>query len=116
MVVPAPLAALSGGDTTLDRQIDRAAKLVNSPISILITGETGSGKEFFAKALHKSSERRDGPFIPVNCAAIPERLIESALFGYPAGRFSGSAPKGKCCLIQEADCGPLVLAECGDKT
>ena len=114
MVIPAPLAALSGGDTTLDRQIDRAAKLVNSPISVLITGETGSGKEFFAKALHKSSERRDGPFIPVNCAAIPENLIESELFGYTAGSFSGAATKGKRGLIQEADGGTLFLDEIGD--
>jgi sigma-54 dependent transcriptional regulator, acetoin dehydrogenase operon transcriptional activator AcoR len=56
----------------LDRQIERAARLVNSPVSLLLTGETGSGKEFFAKALHESSERRGRPFVAVNCAAIPE--------------------------------------------
>ena len=112
--IPEPLAALSGGDPTLDRQISRAARLVNSPISILITGETGSGKEFFAKALHQSSERRHGPFIPVNCAAIPDTLIESELFGYAPGSFSGAAPKGKRGLIQEADGGTLFLDEIGD--
>jgi transcriptional regulator of acetoin/glycerol metabolism len=112
--VPAPLAALSGGDVALDRQIERAARLVNSPVSLLITGETGSGKEFFAKALHASSERRARPFVAVNCAAIPEALIESELFGHLPGSFSGAAPRGKRGLIQEADGGTLFLDEIGD--
>ena len=112
--IPAPLASLSGGDPVLDRQISRAARLVNSPISVLVTGETGSGKEFFAKALHQSSERRHGPFVPVNCAAIPDTLIESELFGYAPGSFSGAASKGKRGLIQEADGGTLFLDEIGD--
>ena len=112
--VPAPLAALSGGDAALDRQIERAARLVNSPVSLLITGETGSGKEYFAKALHASSERRGGPFVAVNCAAIPESLIESELFGHLPGSFSGAGPKGKKGLIQEADGGTLFLDEIGD--
>ena len=112
--VPAPLAALSGGDAALDRQIERAARLVNSPVSLLITGETGSGKEFFAKALHASSERRARPFVAVNCAAIPEALIESELFGHLPGSFSGAAPRGKRGLIQEADGGTLFLDEIGD--
>ena len=112
--VPAPLAALSGGDAALDRQIERAARLVNSPISLLVTGETGSGKEFFAKALHASSERRGRPFVAVNCAAIPETLIESELFGHLPGSFSGAAPRGKRGLIQEADGGTLFLDEIGD--
>jgi transcriptional regulator of acetoin/glycerol metabolism len=112
--VPAPLAALSGGDAALDRQIERAARLVNSPVSLLISGETGSGKEFFAKALHASSERRARPFVAVNCAAIPEALIESELFGHLPGSFSGAAPRGKRGLIQEADGGTLFLDEIGD--
>ncbi len=112
--IPEPLAALSGGDPALDRQIARAARLLNSPISILVTGETGSGKEYFAKALHQSSERRHGPFVPVNCAAIPDTLIESELFGYAPGSFSGAAAKGKRGLIQEADGGTLFLDEIGD--
>ncbi|ACB32362.1 GAF modulated sigma54 specific transcriptional regulator, Fis family [Leptothrix cholodnii SP-6] len=112
--LPAPLAALSGGDAALDRQIARAARLVDSPVSLLITGETGSGKEYFAKALHASSERRGGPFVAVNCAAIPESLIESELFGHLPGSFSGAGPKGKKGLIQEADGGTLFLDEIGD--
>ncbi len=112
--VPAPLAALSGGDPALDRQIERAARLVNTPVSMLLTGETGSGKEYFAKAVHRSSERRSRPFIAVNCAAIPETLIESELFGHLPGSFSGASPKGKRGLIQEADSGTLFLDEIGD--
>jgi sigma-54 dependent transcriptional regulator, acetoin dehydrogenase operon transcriptional activator AcoR len=112
--LPPLLAALSAGDPLLDRQIERAARLVNSPVSLLITGETGSGKERFAKAVHASSERRQRPFVAVNCAAIPEALIESELFGHLAGSFSGAGPKGKRGLIQEADGGTLFLDEIGD--
>ncbi|MBU3737740.1 MAG: sigma-54-dependent Fis family transcriptional regulator [Rhodoferax sp.] len=112
--VPRPLAELSAGDAALDRQIQRAARLVNSPISLLITGETGAGKEYFAKAVHASSERRARPFIAVNCAAIPESLIESELFGYAPGSFSGAASRGKRGLITEADGGTLFLDEIGD--
>ena len=112
--VPAPLTALSGGDATLERQLERAAKLVDSPINLLVNGETGSGKEFFAKALHRASARRAGPFVAVNCAAIPETLIESELFGHLPNSFSGAGPKGKRGLIQEADGGTLFLDEIGD--
>jgi transcriptional regulator of acetoin/glycerol metabolism len=108
------MAALSAGDAALDRQIERVARLVNSPISLLITGETGSGKEVFAKAVHASSERRKRPFVAVNCAAIPEALIESELFGYLPGSFSGASAKGKRGLVQEADGGTLFLDEIGD--
>ncbi|WP_425261219.1 sigma-54-dependent Fis family transcriptional regulator [Rubrivivax sp. RP6-9] len=112
--VPAPLAALSGGDAALERQIERAARLANSPVSLLITGETGSGKEYFAKALHAASERRARPFVAVNCAAIPEALIESELFGHLPGSFTGAGPRAKRGLIQEADGGTLFLDEIGD--
>ena len=112
--VPPALAALSAGDPPLERQIERVARLVNSPISLLITGETGSGKEYFAKAVHASSERRQQPFVAVNCAAIPEALIESELFGHLPGSFSGASPKGKRGLIPEADGGTLFLDEIGD--
>jgi transcriptional regulator of acetoin/glycerol metabolism len=112
--LPPPLAALSGGDPALDRQIERAARLVNTSVGILLTGETGSGKEIFAKALHESSGRRAGPFVAVNCAAIPETLIESELFGHLPGSFSGASSKGKRGLVQEADGGTLFLDEIGD--
>jgi transcriptional regulator of acetoin/glycerol metabolism len=112
--VPRALAALSGGDARLQRQIERAARLVNSPVSLLITGETGSGKEFFAKALHESGARCGRPFVAVNCAAIPEGLIESELFGHTAGSFTGALARGKRGLIMEADGGTLFLDEIGD--
>ena len=114
--VPAPLAALCGGDAALARQITRAARFVNSPIGLLLTGETGSGKEFFAKALHASGERRGRPFVAVNCAAIPEALAESELFGYLPGSFSGAGSRAKRGLVQEADGGTLFLDEIGDMT
>ncbi len=112
--LPAPLAALSGGDPLLDQQIRRAARLVDSPVSLLVTGETGSGKEYLAKAVHAASQRRGKPFVAVNCAAIPETLIESELFGHLPGSFSGATAKGKRGLIQEADGGTLFLDEIGD--
>jgi transcriptional regulator of acetoin/glycerol metabolism len=110
--VKAERVNMMGSEVTFRREGQN--NLQESCIDHIITGETGSGKEFFAKALHKSSERRDGPFIPVNCAAIPESLIESELFGYTAGSFSGAATKGKRGLIQEADGGTLFLDEIGD--
>jgi sigma-54 dependent transcriptional regulator, acetoin dehydrogenase operon transcriptional activator AcoR len=112
--LPAPLLALSAGDAALNRQVERVARLVNTPISLLITGETGSGKEYFAKAVHTASERRSRPFVAVNCAAIPEHLIESELFGHLPGSFSGASSKGKRGLITEADGGTLFLDEIGD--
>ena len=112
--LPPALAALSGGDARLDRQLERAARLLNSPVSLLVTGETGSGKEYFAKAVHAASERRGRPFVAVNCAAIPEALIESELFGHLAGSFTGAGPRSKKGLIQEADGGTLFLDEIGD--
>ena len=112
--VPAPLAALCGGDAALARQIARAARFVDAPIGLLLTGETGSGKEFFAKALHASSARRARPFVAVNCAAIPEALAESELFGYLPGSFSGAGSRAKRGLVQEADGGTLFLDEIGD--
>ena len=112
--VPAPLAALSGGDPALDQQLHRAARLAPTGVSILITGETGSGKEYFARAIHASSPRRGQHFVAVNCAAIPETLIESELFGHLPGAFSGASPKGKRGLVEEADGGTLFLDEIGD--
>jgi transcriptional regulator of acetoin/glycerol metabolism len=112
--IPAPLARLAGGDPALTRQIQRAARLVDTPVGILISGETGSGKEYFAKALHEASQRRDKPFVAINCAAIPDTLIESELFGHLPGSFSGALAKGKRGLIQAADGGTLFLDEIGD--
>lgn len=112
--LPAELAALNAGDAGLQRQLVRASRLLNSPINLVIQGETGSGKEYFARAFHRASERRAAPFIAVNCAAIPATLIESELFGALPGSYSGASSKPKRGLIQEADGGTLFLDEIGD--
>ncbi|GAA3584542.1 sigma-54-dependent Fis family transcriptional regulator [Gibbsiella greigii] len=113
-VLPAPLQAISGGDPALQVQLQRAMKLVNTPVNLFIHGETGCGKEFFARALHQASNRCQRPFIAVNCAAIPPSLIESELFGAMPGSFSGAGNKPRRGLIQEADGGSLFLDEIGD--
>ncbi|CAO3354420.1 sigma-54-dependent Fis family transcriptional regulator [Azospirillum melinis] len=112
--LPEPLRVVSGGDPALKAVLTRAAKLVNTRMSLLIHGETGTGKEHLAKALHKASIRRNKPFVAVNCAALPENLIESELFGYEPGSFTGATARGKKGLILEADGGTLFLDEIGD--
>ncbi len=83
----------------------------NVDSSVLITGESGTGKEVIAKELHRLSNRRDKPLIDINCAAIPENLLEAELFGYEQGSFTGANPKGKKGLIEEANGGILFLDE-----
>ena len=104
----------AGADKYLLTQADRCQKIINKGISILLTGETGTGKEVWARALHNVSERRNKPFITLNCAAIPESLIESELFGYSAGTFTGGLKSGKVGKIQASDGGTLFLDEIGD--
>ena len=86
----------------------------NTRANILITGETGVGKSAIAKAIHKMSNRANGPFIEVNCAVLHENLIESELFGYEKGAFSGANTGGKAGLFELADGGTLLLDEIGD--
>lgn len=112
--LPAPLAALSGGDMLLEQQLQRAARLLAAPLNLVVHGETGCGKEVFARAYHQASDRRDRPFIAVNCAAIPAALIESELFGHLPGSFTGAGSKARRGLIREADGGTLFLDEIGD--
>ena len=112
--LPRPLRALFRDEPAMQHVVSRAAKLVNAQMSLLICGETGSGKEHLAKAIHASSGRAGKPFIAVNCAALPESLIEGELFGYESGAFTGAAAKGKKGLVVEADGGTLFLDEIGD--
>ncbi len=110
----APLRRLAGDDAAMQALLAKAARLVDRGIHVLIDGETGSGKEVLARALHASGRRAAMPFVAVNCAAIPESLIESELFGYLPGSFTGGRSKGMKGLIAQADGGTLFLDEIGD--
>jgi len=93
---------------------DRARKVIDKAIPLLVTGESGVGKELFAQATHRASLRRSKPFVAVNCAAIPEHLIEAELFGYVAGAFTGASRQGAQGRLREAHGGTLFLDEIGD--
>jgi len=112
--LPPPLKAVAGEEPAVQRNLKKLARLINTNMSILVNGETGTGKEFLAKAIHQSSARAKGPFVPVNCAALPDSLIESELFGYESHSFTGASTKGKKGLIREAQGGTLFLDEIGD--
>jgi transcriptional regulator of acetoin/glycerol metabolism len=108
------LEELAGEDPQMLRNIRSAHRVARSQVSILIRGPTGSGKEAFAKALHLASDRAERPFVAVNCAAIPESLIESELFGYKSGAFTGARREGMRGKVLQADGGTLFLDEIGD--
>ena len=108
------LRYLNTGDAQMQRLIDKVGKVLGRDISILVTGETGTGKDLLAQAIHNDSPRADGPFVAVNCASIPETLIESELFGYEDGAFTGARKKGSLGKILQANGGTLFLDEIGD--
>jgi transcriptional regulator of acetoin/glycerol metabolism len=108
------LEELELGDRKMQTLITKALRVLEHDIPIMIEGESGTGKELLARALHMAGPRRDGPFVPVNCAAIPEGLIESELFGYHEGAFTGARRKGHVGKISEADQGTLFLDEIGE--
>lgn len=93
---------------------DKLVRLLNAGVSLCIHGETGCGKEFVSQALHRHSRWHEGKFVAINCAAIPESLIESELFGYRPGAFTGASKSGYVGKIREADGGVLFLDEIGD--
>ena len=110
----ATLDYLDSGDARVKSVVERLRRVAGSPVSILIEAETGAGKEWFSRAIHRASRRADAPFIAVNCAAIPDGLIESELFGYEDGAFTGARRKGHRGKIAQADGGTLFLDEIGD--
>ncbi|KTT38948.1 Fis family transcriptional regulator [Pseudomonas oryzihabitans] len=116
VAVPKP-SAPSGiclGDPALARDFARALKVLERDVPVLLHGETGTGKEAFASALHRASSRAGKAFVALNCAAIPETLIESELFGYRGGSFTGARKEGMAGKLQQADGGILFLDEIGD--
>ncbi|HZV06163.1 MAG TPA: sigma 54-interacting transcriptional regulator, partial [Gemmataceae bacterium] len=102
------------GDPFLNPVLDRARRMLDAGLSVLILGETGVGKEYFARRLHALSNRCKGPFVEVNCGALPDSLIDSELFGYEEGAFTGARRRGMRGQIREADGGILFLDEIGD--
>jgi PAS domain S-box-containing protein len=95
---------------------EQAMRAAGTPATVLLRGESGTGKELFAHAIHNASGRSKGQFVRVNCAALPESLLESELFGYEEGAFTGAAKGGKRGLFQEAHGGTIFLDEIGDIT
>jgi transcriptional regulator of acetoin/glycerol metabolism len=108
------LEQFSFGDQKIGRCIDQAQRMIDKDIPILIHGETGVGKEEFVKGLHHYSQRKNKPLVAVNCAAIPSELVESELFGYEKGAFTGASSKGAIGFIRKAHQGTLFLDEIGD--
>lgn len=105
---------LCGQDAVMSHNITTALRIVERDIAILLYGETGTGKELFAKAVHLSSNRAHRPYVAINCASIPESLIESELFGYKPGAFTGASKDGQLGKIFQANGGTLFLDEIGD--
>ncbi|MDF3838204.1 sigma-54-dependent Fis family transcriptional regulator [Cupriavidus basilensis] len=112
---PAPGHALpAAGDPRMDAQIRLATRVIARNVPVLLHGETGTGKDVFANALHAASPAARGAFVAINCASLPESLIESELFGYRAGAFTGAQREGRRGKILQADGGTLFLDEIGD--
>jgi two-component system NtrC family response regulator len=102
-----------GGSASMQRVFELVRKVSATDVSVLIQGESGTGKELIARAIHRSGNRKDNPFVPINCGAIPENLLESELFGYEKGAFTG-ADAQKRGRIEYADGGTLFLDEIGE--
>jgi PAS domain S-box-containing protein len=109
-----PFSSIKGHSKKLHDIIQLAAKVASTDVTVLLTGESGVGKELFARAIHRSSHRNDKTFIPINCGAIPEALFESELFGYEPGAFTGAAKQGKKGKLELANGGTLFLDEVGE--
>ncbi len=109
-----PLAQDRRDDRRMDLALSRALRVYAQGIPVLLQGESGTGKDVFARTLHAEGERAKGPFVAVNCAALPESLIEAELFGYVGGAFTGARREGSTGRIRQAEGGTLFLDEIGD--
>ena len=107
------MSRIVGNSEAIQKVVRRAEKIANTDISTLLLGESGTGKEVFARSIHEHSPRREKPFVAINCASIPENLLESELFGYEKGAFTG-ANKTTLGKIETAQGGTLFLDEIGD--
>lgn len=105
---------IKGTSLPLKKAMDLARKVAKGNSTVLIRGESGTGKELFARAIHMESSRRGKPFVPVNCAALPDNLLESELFGYVEGAFTGAHKRGKLGLFEFANHGTIFLDEIGE--
>ena len=101
-------------DAGQDAELHRACRVLDAELPVLLLGQTGTGKEVFARELHRRGSRADKPFVAVNCAALPEGLIEAELFGYEDGAFTGARKQGSPGLLRQAAGGVLFLDEIGD--
>jgi transcriptional regulator of acetoin/glycerol metabolism len=108
------LECLYSADPTMRHNVEILRRVIDRDISVLLLGETGTGKGYCARAIHNASNRADKPFVTVNCAAIPETLIESELFGHKPGAFTGATREGGMGRILQANGGTLLLDEIGD--
>jgi propionate catabolism operon transcriptional regulator len=108
------MADIVAASARMQNLIARAAEFAQTEAAILISGETGTGKEVLTHALHNASRRRQAPFVAINCAALPENLLESELFGYEEGAFTGAKKGGKIGLFELANHGTIFLDEIGD--
>jgi len=109
-----PLESLVAVSEEMQEVLDVSRECARCDATILIDGETGTGKSVLAEHIHQASERRDKPFVTINCGSIPTELIESELFGYEKGAFTGASKAGKTGLIEKADGGTLFLDEIGN--
>lgn len=107
-------AGIIGTDPGIATARSTAKRVAQGDSNVILYGETGTGKEIFAKAIHRASKRAKGPFVAINCAAIPESLMESELFGYEAGAFTGALRTGKLGKFEAATSGTIFLDEIGD--
>ena len=116
LVAHASLSSVSSAwlDPMTRLQLDQAVRAVDAELSVIIQGETGTGKEVMARLIHEQCQRKNKPFVAINCAALPEGLIESELFGYAEGAFTGARKSGSIGRVFEADGGILFLDEIGD--
>ena len=113
--LPQPVEGLIGPSAALRRLREKIARVAAAPrTTVLVTGESGVGKEVVARGIHARSERRDGPFVALNCAALTDGLLEAELFGHEAGALTGASSKGRDGLFAAADGGTLLLDEIGE--